>query len=41
VFKFKTTVSRGDESRADEVFQQLKTYLEEHGMKLRHAPDDE
>ncbi len=38
VFKFKTTVSRGDESKADEVFQQLKTYLEGHGMKLRPAP---
>ncbi|HEX6285249.1 MAG TPA: hypothetical protein VFZ71_10260, partial [Pyrinomonadaceae bacterium] len=41
VFKFKTTVSRGDESRADEMFQQLKTYLEEHGMKLLPAPDNE
>ena len=41
VFKFKTTVSRGDESKADEVFQQLKSYLEEHGMKLRPAPDDD
>jgi hypothetical protein len=37
VFKLKT---RGDESKADEVFQQLKTYLQEHGMKLQTAPDN-
>jgi hypothetical protein len=40
VFKLKTSVSRGDESKADEVFQQLKTYLQEHGMKLQPAPDN-
>ena len=40
VFKFKTSVGRGDKSVADDMFQQLKTYLEEHGMKLRPAPDD-
>lgn len=37
LFKLKT---RGDESKADEVFQQLKTYLQEHGMKLQPAPDN-
>ena len=37
VFKFKT---HGDESRAEKVFQQIKSYLEENGMKLERAPEE-
>lgn len=32
VFKLKT---HGDESRSEEVFQQIKNYLEQHGMTLK------
>lgn len=34
VFKFKTTHNPGDGSRPEEVFQEIKSYLEENGMKL-------
>ena len=36
VFKLKT---HGDESMSDEVFQQIKTYLEQHGMNLEREPE--
>jgi hypothetical protein len=34
VFKLKTD---GDEAKAEEVFQQIKSYLEENGMKLKRV----
>lgn len=37
IFKLKTEASRGDEPRAKEVFLHLKSYLEEHRMKLTRA----
>lgn len=36
VFKLKT---HGDESKSEEVFQQIKSYLEQHGMNLERVPE--
>lgn len=34
IFKLKTRTVRGDEARAEKLFEQIKLYLDEHGMKL-------
>jgi hypothetical protein len=36
VFKLKT---HGDETESEEVFQQIKSYLEQHGMNLEREPE--
>jgi len=39
VFKFKTGSDNDHDLRTKEWFQQFKTYLEEHGMKLQDPPE--
>jgi hypothetical protein len=38
-FSWSAARPRGDDSKAQEVFQQIKTFLEEHGMKLELPPE--
>jgi hypothetical protein len=39
VFKFKTAPTRHDDSRSEEVFQQIQSFLKEHGMNLKREPN--
>ena len=39
VFTWKVPSARGDDSRTEEVMQQIKSFLEEHGMKLKRESE--
>lgn len=39
VFKYKTAARRGDEDQSEEVFQQIKNFVKEHGMDLERQPE--
>ena len=39
VFKLKTAPTRGGDSRLEDVVQQIRHFLKEHGMSLKSEPE--